>query len=112
VAVSSRLDGGFSKKNENVAELSYWYGFDVGALPQQRQLGLQLNLNRVRMQQLLFNGTYDPNDPAKFQKMHRQAFGNEEATQQALIEFMRAKNRRDTSSGIRNVKQPSKGRHR
>ena len=66
-----------------MAELSFWYGFDVGALPEDRQLGLMANLERVKAQDRIHKQMYDPADYRGVRELYMDAYGDPALAQQA-----------------------------
>ncbi len=83
-----------SKKNESIAELSYWYGFDVDGLPKDRQFGLLTNLRRVQAQERIFREMYEPSDYDGVYDLYFEAYGSEDLARAAkldsLKQFMRS----------------------
>ena len=73
-----QLDGGESKKNETIAELTYWYRCDVGAMPAGRQLGLLANLPRIQAQARIYDGGIDDEDFEGVYALWMAAYGDEE----------------------------------
>ena len=72
------MDGRRSKKNETIAELTYWYRCDVGAMPPNRQLGLLANLPRIQAQARIFDGGVDDEDFEAVYQLWLTAYGDEE----------------------------------
>ncbi len=78
-----------SKKNELVAELTYWYGIDVGALPKERQLGLLANLPRVQAQGQIFEGRVDSTDYEAVHDLFMAAYGDPELARAERLKAMK-----------------------
>ncbi len=78
-----------SKKNELAAELTYWYGIDVGALPKERQLGLLANLPRVQAQDQIFRGRVDPMDEDAVYDVFMAAYGDPELARSERLKAVR-----------------------
>lgn len=79
-----------SKKNELVAELTYWYHIDVGSLPKERQLGLLANLPRVQAQGQIFEGQVDPMDEDAVYDLYMAAYGDPVLARAERLKAVRA----------------------
>lgn len=90
-----------SKKNETVAALSWWYKFDVGALPKDRQDGLLANLSRLQAQQQIHDQRYDPLDYTGVKDLWLAAYGDEDLAQKAQTESLTAYVRAETEAARR-----------
>lgn len=87
-----------SKKNETIAELTYWYGIDVGSLPKERQHGLLANLRRVQSQERIFRELYNPLDYEGMYELYLDAYGDEELAEAAKLSAIKSLVRRDTEA--------------
>lgn len=87
-----------SKKNELVAELTYWYKIDVGSLPKERQLGLLANLPRLQAQDRVFRGLYDPLDYQGVYELYLDAYGNDDLARAAQLASLKRVVRAETDA--------------
>jgi len=99
-----RVFRGHSKKNELIAELSYWYGFDVGALPKERQAGLWCNLPRVQAQDRIFHDQYDELNHPDVYRLFFDAYGDEDLAREAQTDAARLLVRHETEAARQSTK--------
>ena len=81
-------DGGESKKNELIADLTFVYGIDAGGLPYERQMGLLANMDRVLAQERVRQQRYDPHDYRGIYNLWLAAYGDEERARAARLESL------------------------
>lgn len=79
-----------------MAELSYWYGFDVGGLPRGRQAELFACLPRIKAVDRLRTGQYDSHDYQQMGEIVLAATGSEEEAQRAKTQAAAAYVRAET----------------
>ncbi len=78
------------KKHERDAELAYWYGVDVSDWSEAKKLGYIANLNRVKSQQILFDGNYDRTDYKGAYALAMAAHGDPVLANEAQAQAMEA----------------------
>lgn len=88
-----------AKKNEEVAELTYWYGIDASQLTEEKRLGLKLNLGRCQAQDRIFQGRFDPTDFEGVYELYKLAYDDEDAAQKAATEAAMRLVRQETRRG-------------
>lgn len=67
-----------AKKNELIAEVTFWYGIDAGKIPDSRLDGLIANLPRMKAQRQIFERHYNASDPSEVYDLWLEAYGNED----------------------------------
>ena len=100
MARGQRPNGGTAKKNELVADVSHCYSFDASQLDRETLAGFAANMPRVRAQEMLAEGDFDPTDYEGIYRVTLAATGNIESANRARTQAMKAlvKQRTETKS--------------
>jgi hypothetical protein len=86
------------KKNERIAGLSHDYGFYVGGLTWEQQLGLELNLPRIQARKTIESGNYDPHDWDAVYDLWLDAYDDEQSADAARLKSMYMVMRKETEA--------------
>lgn len=76
------------KACEELADIGAWMNIDASKLSEEKLIGLRANLPRVRAQQALQQGQYDPSDYEAVYKLVKLATGDEVQAREARMRSM------------------------
>lgn len=71
------------KKYERDAELAYWYGVDPSGWDEGKKAAYLWNLPRVKCQQMIQDGNYNPSDYRGVEALYMTAFGDQQMANKA-----------------------------
>ena len=87
-----------AKKNGLTAELTRWYGIDIGSLPADRRLELWACLPQIQAQDRVENGRYDAENHEQVYDLFLAAYGDESIARKQRIESMKRVVRSETEA--------------
>ncbi len=76
------------KACEELADIGAWMNIDASNLPEEKLVGLRANLPRVRAQQALQQGQFDPSDYEGVYRLVKLATGDEVQAREARLRSM------------------------
>jgi hypothetical protein len=77
VELLDRADGQLKKKYERDAEIAYWFGINPFGLSGEQRIGLLANLERMKAQQTIHLGNFDPTNWQGIYELYLRAYGNQ-----------------------------------
>jgi hypothetical protein len=80
------------------AELTRWYGIDVGGLPVERRLGLWACLPSIQAQERIDTERYDPENYEQVYNLFLAAYGDEGRASEARLESLKRIVRSETEA--------------